>query len=383
VRNQPQAYRLRKRVYGGRSLQTQQKPTPEALRKLDALRRAIPVTRMTDYGVPLADALEVHAQTASGHPPEWEDICERLSHEHARMAVRAQQAGEAAMASSSWRASAALLQCAQLAFNADEPVKLALYEASQEALLQHARLEGDLDALTVATPQGNVHGWLVRPRASPVRGVVLVLGGLSGWGAAYLDMGRSLAARGLLAILGEGPGQGLTRMRSAITLRAETLPLFRAFLDAVPEASTGRFGVWGNSFGGLFAAHVAAADPRVCAVCINGAPMTPQTPSFRTALEQMFPVFGVSGETALSAHLDALAMTPRRHHVSGDILILEGGRDPLVPLGEQASFAALASPGRARTISWEDGEHTIYNHAQERNARVADWFAERLDGPEG
>ncbi|MNT82280.1 hypothetical protein D3C72_2219920 [compost metagenome] len=27
---------------------------------------------------------------------------------------------------------------------------------------------------------------------------------------------------------------------------------------------------------------------------------------------------------------------------------------------------------------WEDGEHTIYNHASERTAFVADWFAQRL-----
>ncbi|WP_369646522.1 hypothetical protein [Variovorax sp. V118] len=27
---------------------------------------------------------------------------------------------------------------------------------------------------------------------------------------------------------------------------------------------------------------------------------------------------------------------------------------------------------------WEDGEHTIYNHAAQRTAFVADWFARRL-----
>lgn len=27
---------------------------------------------------------------------------------------------------------------------------------------------------------------------------------------------------------------------------------------------------------------------------------------------------------------------------------------------------------------WDDGEHTIYNHADERNDLVADWFADRL-----
>ena len=61
--------------------------------------------------------------------------------------------------------------------------------------------------------------------------------------------------------------------------------------------------------------------------------------------------------------------------------MVEGGHDPLVPLGSQSAFAALTTSTVVSTLGWPDGEHTIYNHSDERNARVGDWFAARLAQP--
>lgn len=355
----------------------------ERIKHLAALRRAVPVTRMADYGVPLGEALAIHAWTAEDEPAAWDDACQHLAQRHQRTAVQAEQEGCGAAASAAWRAASALLHCGQLAFNTDQPRKIALYEEAHEALMHHARLSRDLAAITLPSVQGDVHGWVVRPPRGLVRAAVLVVGGLSGWGAAYLDMGRALAARGLLAILSEGPGQGLTRMRGGLHLSAATLPAFKAFLNHAEDLSSPRLGVWGNSFGGLLAAHVAVNDVRVQAVCVNGALPLPAVPSFRTAREQMQAVFGVKNDDALEASLRHLAFHPEVHRKVNAVLVVEGGCDPLVALGEQAPFLAIAEPGRGSTLTWEDGEHTIYNHAMERNDRVADWFAEQLSEPGG
>lgn len=352
-------------------------PAAEARRKqLDALQRAVPVTRMVDYGAPLGEALALHARVQSEDPPQWDEACESLAERQAGIARRAEQAGRRITAAQAWRATSALLQCAHLAFNEDVPRKKALYQQAQDALQRHGALRGDLAPFCRPTPFGDLHGWLVRPSSAPV-GAVLVLGGLSGWGGSYLDMGRALAERGLLAILGEGPGQGWTRLAGGLSLRIDNLPLLGEFLNLAQSEGVRRFGVWGNSFGGLFAAHLAASDPRVGAVCINGAPMVPTVPSFRTAREQMAAVFGTQDEQLLADRVGALAMAPGRHRVPGAMLVVQGGRDPLVPLGEQASFLTLAD-GPTATMTWDDGEHTIYNHAGERNALVADWFGEQL-----
>ena len=60
------------------------------------------------------------------------------------------------------------------------------------------------------------------------------------------------------------------------------------------------------------------------------------------------------------------------------MLVLHGGADPPIPdPAVQAPFArAAGSRGEPRT--WPDGEHTLYNHAAERDATVAGWIADRL-----
>lgn len=340
-----------------------------------ALARAVPVTRMVDYGVPLGAALDVHQALTAQDAPRWEAVCAARAEPLAQLADRAQAEGRVDTAAWAWRATAALLQCAQLAFNADTPCKADLYRQAHAALLRHASLAGDLEALQLDTPAGALHGWLCRPARATQAAVVLV-GGLSGWGSVYLDMARALARRGILAVLAEGPGQGLTRLQSGLRMGPHTLPLLARFVDLASLRGATRIGVWGNSFGGLFAAQLAARDARVRAACINGAPMAPQVPGFRTAREQMEAAFGTSGDDALAGVLQALSLDPARQRIQGPVLVLEGGCDPLVPPGSQDAFLGLSTrPQHSAVWRWPDGEHTLYNHAQERDARVADWFA--------
>lgn len=347
-------------------------------KQLAALRRAIPVSRMLDYGVAPGDALSVHASAQGEHPQAWDVLCESQAARYRELARASMERGHRATAAYAWRAVHALLQCAQLAFNADSPRKKELYEGAHVAMQAHADASDDLTELRLAHEEGALHGWEVRPLAQAARGAVVVLGGLSGWGAVYLDMARALAARGFRVVLAEGPGQGLTRMHGGTHLDAKTLPLFSRFIDHAQSLSAGRIGVVGNSFGGLLAAHLAVRDPRVRAVAINGAPMAPTVPDFRTAREQMQAVFGVHTLDALARGLADLCLDPVRHRTDAAMLIVQGGRDPLVPMDAQKDFFQLASSQVKTVLQWCDGEHTIYNHAPERNLRMADWFVEQL-----
>ncbi len=45
--------------------------------------------------------------------------------------------------------------------------------------------------------------------------------------------------------------------------------------------------------------------------------------------------------------------------------------------------SAEAAGTRRALRTWPDGEHTLYNHAAERDALVADWFAGRLTPASG
>ncbi|MGY2487996.1 serine aminopeptidase domain-containing protein [Cupriavidus sp. CP313] len=60
------------------------------------------------------------------------------------------------------------------------------------------------------------------------------------------------------------------------------------------------------------------------------------------------------------------------------VIVLHGGADPLVKLEDQQPFLDAALTDDVTLRIWPDGEHTIYNHAAERTALVADWFADRF-----
>jgi alpha-beta hydrolase superfamily lysophospholipase len=111
---------------------------------------------------------------------------------------------------------------------------------------------------------------------------------------------------------------------------------------------------------------------------VNGAPATPILPSFRAARAQITAAFGSDDVEYLSSVLDRLRFDPARDRIGCPVLVLHGGADPLVPdAAIQAPFAQAAGP-RGELRTWPDGEHTLYNHADERNATVADWFHDHL-----
>jgi hypothetical protein len=56
---------------------------------------------------------------------------------------------------------------------------------------------------------------------------------------------------------------------------------------------------------------------------------------------------------------------------------LHGGADPLVTEAEQRVFLESATAS-AIWREWPDGQHTMYNHAIERNSLVTSWFARLL-----
>lgn len=209
---------------------------------------------------------------------------------------------------------------------------------------------------------------------------MIILGGQSGWGATYLPFADALVQRGVAALLAEGPGQGETRLKYGIYLDGDVASAFSRFVDHIgADARLGdAVGIWGNSFGGLFAAKAAARDSRLRACCINGAPAAPTIPPFRAALEQVAAMQGTSDQERLQSNYARLQFDPSRHTIACPVLVLHGARDPLVTLAEQCTFLEGASHPNATLRVWEDGEHTIYNHSAERIAFVADWFTERL-----
>lgn len=345
-----------------------------------ALQRAMPLTRLLDCGMDFADAQALLARTSAGLA--WDEVAEALAKAQLSRAVQAAAAGHRVTANEAQSAALAALVFAQMAINHDSARKRGLYDqlvAATEQLC--AGSDNRMTRVEVPLAPGldprRLVGWLVRPRSHQAIGTVLVFGGQSGWGVAYLPIARALARRGLATLLAEGPGQGETRLRQGIHSDVDMPAAFSRYIDViVADTALGAPGIWGNSVGGLWAAATAAADARIRACCVNGGLAAPTLQPFRTFAEQAGAMLGTDDEDAIRRNFERMRFGTRGERIGCPLLVLHGGADPLVGVQDQQPFLDAAHDATLRV--WEQGEHTIYNHASERTAFVADWFADRL-----
>ncbi|WP_326808964.1 MULTISPECIES: alpha/beta fold hydrolase [unclassified Streptomyces] len=342
-----------------------------------ALLRAMPMSRMLDYGMDHGDA--VHLANAAVSEP-WHEVATRLAEAQSTRAEATADRGDVETAVACYRRATASLIFAQMAFNTDHPAKRALYVRLTRAYQAAAELdtESRVERLSIPFRQSHCTAWFVSRSGARPGPTVVIVGGQSGWGPAFHQQAEALVRRGLSAVLLETPGQGDTRMAGGLHLDGTVDRAFSAALDAVRARTgyDGRYGVWGNSFGGLLAARAAVHDSRFGACCVNGATAKPEPLPFRTAREQSRALLGVDTDEAAAAVFRTLWLDPAVDHTSAAMLVLHGGNDPLVSLDQQKVFLDLSAHPTLRV--WDDGDHTMYNHSAERTEFVCDWFRAQL-----
>ncbi|MGY8678558.1 alpha/beta fold hydrolase [Bradyrhizobium sp. UFLA05-153] len=344
----------------------------EQAKEIEALCRAMSLTRMVDYGMTRQKAQLAHQRVREGRP--WDLVLEEMAHEEERLA---EAADDAALARESWHAAAVSLIFAQMAFNADGERKRELYRRMTQCFARFAALS-KYPATKVEVPyrQGTLFGWHFQAVEERTSGSVIVFGGMSGWSTAYRSMAEALCLQGIDCFLVDGPGQGESRLEGGILADDDVASGMSRFVDlALMRAPGQRIGLWGNSYGGLLAALTAIRDSRVHACCINGAPARTEVPPFRTAQEQLAAMFGCHDPDLLTERVSGLVFDGHRVPIPCATLVLEGGADALVKPGSQSAFLEGNTDPRSCLKSWPDGEHTIYNHRDERNTLAADWFS--------
>src|SRR5271165_3134770 len=171
-------------------------PTPEGpsnmsederAKQVEAFRRAMPITRMLDYGMTRRQAERAHREVQEGEP--WDEALEAIAATSARSAEVADAAGRSAEAAQFWRASAACLIFAQMAFNFDIDRKRSLYRRMTASFAEFARRAPlAIDRIEVDFGAGRLFGWHCRKDAHMRAPTVVVFGGMSGWSTAYFAM---------------------------------------------------------------------------------------------------------------------------------------------------------------------------------------------------
>lgn len=340
--------------------------------------RSMTPARMFDYGVQPDDITRLQSLTGQGMA--WDQAAESLADAQEGRGREALTAGHLVTAIEAYRAAVADVVFAQMAFNYDTPRKRQLYERLSALLRTISEIPGSgLERVEPQFGSGHLVGWLVRPAGPQALATVIVFGGQSGWGPAYWRHADALALRGVATILAEGPGQGETRLRHGIHLDVDVPSAFSRFVDiAAQDPSLGNaVGIFGNSLGGLYAASTAAADHRIGACCVNGAPARPALLGARSFDEQAAAMLGTDDTERITANFRRLAYDPDAQPIKCPLLVLHGGADVLFDLAAQQPFLDGASADKTLHV-WPDGDHTIYNHCQERTSYVADWFVDKL-----
>lgn len=350
----------------------------------DSLRRAMPLARLMGSGMAHADAVTLHAAGANG--VRWEDCGEWLGERNLRIAARA---GTSVSVRDWHRRASACFRAAQAAIPTDTARKRDLFARMVASFAAAAAMDSPVtEKHDIPWRSGRLCGWLVRPPLVERPPVVIIIGGFDGWREEYHPGAVALAERGVAAFLLDGPGQGESRLFHGLYLDAEFPAAFAAAADYLRDscAVDPDIGIWGNSLGGFLAARTAIGFPdRFAALCVNGGTVRPlELPErFPRFFEKVQAMVGTADRETARSIMRGFDISAEAAHIRMPLLQLHSVPDQVFLL-ENARLIhdRAASPGKTLAI-WEDGDHCIYNHSDEKNAMVADWFAGQLGGRGG
>jgi len=355
--------------------------TEEALAHLSeesqAALRQFSLERLMGYGVAYADVIELRTRVVEGE--KWETAATEL----AEIALKQANAASTGPAQTSRilfldRASA-LLRMSQMMMLTDPPERRHIFARAATIYGEAAKLRSDRQRVLIETDSRPLVGWLIPAPGGGVASAI-VIGGVEGWAMDFDSLGEALAARGVDALMLDGPGQGESRFDHNHYLSVHWSDAYRSAIDFLERRNAGhRIGFIGNSVGGSLAMAMASIDKRVTACVNNGGvfkPVLARGPT--TFFSKMIATCGTSdAEEAVAVWSAVYPMAPT---TGGPypLLIIHGGKDPMIPLAASEMLLAGAPTDDKEMIVFSDGYHCIYNHLDDRDALIADWARSRL-----
>lgn len=343
----------------------------------------MPLQRLNGNGMSYSDATQLHARSISGE--DWAEVARELALANTERAERAVAHGHTVSARSWYLFASACWRFGQIPLRAG-PVKSLYYQALIATFAEAIRLETPAgEHIRLARGNDVVCGWLERPPGVERPATVIIFGGFDGWREEYDRGAQTLRARGLSTFLVDGPGQGESRLFEKSYFRAGSERAITAAVDYVltRQDLADYVAVWGNSFGGYLAATLASTDGRIAACCVNGGTTRPveildRYPRFIATMRAMT---GDSGDAAAQQIFAALEHQPHDlESLRCPLLVLHGLPDQVFLHSNAAKIIDWCGSSDKTMLTWEDGDHCIYNYTDEKHNSVADWFSDRLLG---
>lgn len=354
---------------------------PSTQPELDAaMLRAYTAARSLDYGCSVDDVLKLQERVQAGYA--WAAVLDLLAEDNQARAEHCLALGNRPSAASFHLHAAACWRLAQAAQEDEPALRLQTYLRQRQAFEQAMALqERELAAFDIMYREAAHRAWYF-PQPSGNAPCVVVWGGADGWCEAFQGSVGAYLERGLSVCLIEIPGQGLARLRHGSYLDESFTEMVGLALDAlVAKGAPQRFGVVGHSLGGTMALVAAAADDRIVACCTNGGSVQLANGMRRypRLLDRIARMSGLDAEATLRM-MDNLQAEEAAGNMQAKLLCLQGGKDVLVDDAEAECLVALRGGEHTTYEYWPEGVHCVYNHAQERNCVLGDWFASILIG---
>ncbi len=159
--------------------------------------------------------------------------------------------------------------------------------------------------------------------------------------------------------------------------------IYRSVIDTVagdPRVDPGRIGIVGVSFGGYWAARMAAVDRRlVCAVACGA----PTDRSFRPKLglpeiiiDALAHVTGATTPVGLLRRLRSLSLRAHYGDIAQPLLVINGDHDTLLSTRDSVALAAGARHAELRL--YPDDDHCAMGHYREWLDDTQTWLAGHL-----
>jgi esterase/lipase len=370
-----QSARVALRQFLGRRTESEEAFARLSVESQAALRQ-FSFERLMGYGVAYADVVELRARVLEGEA--WEAAATAV----AEIALKQANAASAVPAQTTrilyLRRASALLRMSQMMMLTNTSERRQIFARAATIYGEAATLLSDRQRILIETDSRPLAGWLI-PAPGVAVASAIVIGGVEGWAMDFDSLGEALAARGIDALMLDGPGQGESRFHHNHYLSVRWSDAYRSAIDFLQRRSAGqRIGFIGNSIGGSFAMAMASIDKRVSVCCCNGGVIKPTLAQGKTTFfAKMVAACGTDNEEeALAAWrtVDPIAPAGRQY----PLLIVHGGKDPMIPTAASEMLLAAASTNDKEMVVFSDGDHCIYNHRDDRDALIADWVVSRL-----
>jgi len=375
-----QSARVTLRQFHGRVAESEEGIARLSVESQAALRQ-FSLERLMGYGLAYADVIELRARVLEGE--EWEAAARTLA-EIALKQANAASTGPALTTRIHYlRRASALLRMSQMMMLVDTAERRSIFARAATIYGEAAKLRSDRQRVLIETASRPLVGWLIPAPGGAVASAI-VIGGVEGWAMDFDSLGDALAARGIDALMLDGPGQGESRFDHNHYLSVHWSDAYRSAIDFLERRSSGhRIGFIGNSIGGSFAMALASIDERVSACVCNGGVIKPTLAQGKTTFfAKMVAACGTDNEEgALEAWGAVDPIAPPIARTSGGgypLLMVHGGKDPMIPTAASDMLLSAAPTDDKEMVVFSDGDHCIYNHRDDRDALIADWVRSRL-----